>query len=92
LPDEVPLLRETREIQEANARRYLAEGAAAAGANAAGWQRLSEIEEACAADFPLDAAAIKRLRSDLAARARELHRTEIEALEALTSAVGAPGE
>ena len=87
LPDEVPLLREAREIQAANAGRYLAEGAAAAGPNAAGWQRLGKIEEACAVDFPLSAEAVERLRADLAARVRELHRGEVEALAALTSVV-----
>ena len=87
LPDQDPLLRETREIQAANARRYLAEGATAAGANAAGWQRLAEIEEACAADFPMEAEAIRRLRADLAARVRDLHRAEVDALAALATAV-----
>ena len=83
LPDEVPLLREARRIEAANARRYRERGPAALDEIRAANGRLAEIEAASAIDFPLGDAAAGDLLADLAARVRSIHAGETDALDEL---------
>jgi hypothetical protein len=88
LPDDVPLLREARELEAANARRYRARGPAALDDIRASNGRLAEIEAVVAADFPLDEAATADLLGDLATRVRTIHAGETAALDELHAIVG----
>ena len=90
LPDAVPLLREAREIQSENARRYLEAGVSVAPDMRRALERLAEIGAEVSADFPLDEAAVADLRADLAERVRAIHAAEVAALDDLAGCVGGP--
>jgi hypothetical protein len=87
LPEGVPLLREAREIQAANARRYLEHGAAAFDASRRTTARFVEIGAEVAADFPLTDADVSGLLADLARRVRAIHAAEVAAFDELASVV-----
>jgi hypothetical protein len=89
LPDDVPLLREAREIQAANARRYGQGGAASLDENRLATARLGEIGAAVSADFPLADSGVADLRADLARRVRAIHAAEVAALDELAGVVRA---
>jgi hypothetical protein len=91
LPDDVPVLREARELEAANVRRYRDRGPAALDEIRAAHRRVAEIETAVAADFPLDEAATTRLLTDLAGRVRSIHAGEIAALDELGTIVSDAG-
>jgi hypothetical protein len=87
LPEDVPLLAETRRVQDAIASAFAARGPAATAELRAGWMRLAEIEGEADRAFPLDEAAVTALRADLAARTRAIHAAEVDALDALRAAL-----
>jgi len=89
LPDAVPLLREAREIQTANARRYRERGGASLDENRLATARLGAIRATVSADFPLAESDVADLRADLGRRVRAIHAAEVAALDELASVVGA---
>jgi hypothetical protein len=91
LPDEVPLLREARELDSANDRHYRDRGPAALDEIRAAHRRLAEIEAEVARDFPLDEGATADLLAGLASRVRSIHAGETAALEELGAIVADAG-
>jgi hypothetical protein len=89
LPDDAPLLAETRRLQDAIGRRFADRGPAAEQENRADWERLDELGRSAASEFPLSAAAAAALLADLADRMRAIHAAEIAALETLRGATSA---
>jgi hypothetical protein len=87
LPDDVPLLKESRRIQVTGERDYRIHGAAAVPALEAGWARLREIEREVADDFPLSENDTDDLLAGLRGRLLAISSHELEALDVLRSAV-----
>jgi hypothetical protein len=83
LPDDIGVLRRTRELQDRRARLYADRGADAAADLAASWAETARIRAAMAAAFPLDDRATRTLLDHLAMLVDELHGTEVETLDAL---------
>jgi hypothetical protein len=83
LPDEVPLLREAKELHVRRA-ELLHEGAAAEEVRAT-WQRLDELQQQASAQFPLTAEDCAALRAQLQTRVQALYEGEVAAQAALVS-------
>ena len=83
LPDEIAVLRRTRELQDRRARLYADRGADAAADLAAVWAETARIRTDMAEAFPLDDRATRRLLDHLATLVDGLHAAEVEALDAL---------
>ncbi len=88
LPDEVPLLGETRRLLLQRQRLFIDQGMSALediqGINA----RLAAIKGQVAADFPLDASGAAEMRENISRHVLVIHDIEKEAVEALQSAMG----
>ena len=86
LPDDVPALRRTRELQDRRARLYVERGPEAAADIDAAWSESDVIRAATADDFPFDEATTKSLLARLAELVDSLHDGEVAALGALPAA------
>jgi hypothetical protein len=84
LPDEVPMLREARELYARKA-ELLHVGAPAEEVRAV-WSRLAELEQQAREEFPLSEAACAELRTGLQARVRAMYADEVGAHAALLDA------
>ena len=87
LPDDVPVMREAREVLARRSELMHSDGPPATEAVRAAWQRLDELAAAAEQQFPLSAAAVVDLRADLQRRVRAIHAAEVSAHEALTAVV-----
>jgi hypothetical protein len=87
LPGEMPLLAESRELQEEMAASFARRGPAAADELRAAWARLREIEAEADRSFPLSEAATDQLLASLAGRLRAIHAEEVAALTDLRAAL-----
>jgi len=86
LPDDVPVLRRTRELQDRRARLYAEHGPDAADEIAATWVEQAAIKATMTDAFPLDEAATRSLLDGLASRVDAIHEDELAALETLREA------
>ena len=86
LPDDVAVLRRTRELQDRRARLYAERGPDAAAELAETWAETATIRASMTEDFPLAEPAIRSLLDGLAARVDAIRESEIAALEALRAA------
>ena len=83
LPDDVPLLKETKDI---NARKSeLTMSGGDPEEIRAIWSRLSELQKQAGENFPLSPSDSAALRADLKAKILAIHAGEVRALEALGS-------
>ena len=87
LPDEVPLLRETRELLLSKHELFISKGGAAVDQIQEINARLDEIRESVAAEFPISAEDIAALRENLAEHVRNIAAIEHEAINILKSAM-----
>jgi hypothetical protein len=87
LPDDVPLLRETRELMLRKHRLFLEEGGQALAAILEINARLDQIKDRVTSGFPLDEAGVVAMREGLAAHVLEIRDIEEEAIEMLQEAV-----
>ncbi len=87
LPDDVPLLRESRELLARRHKLRVDKGPAADADIVQIHARLSELEHQAAADFPLTAAQSAELLAGLARQVDEIAAIEQEAVRALTAAL-----
>ena len=83
LPDDVPALRRTRELQDRRARLYAERGPEALGDIGATWSETAGIRAAMADEFPLDEPATRSFLEGLAEMVDALHDGEVTALAAL---------
>jgi hypothetical protein len=88
LPDDVPAVREAKELLARRAELMHSEGAAAVDEVARAWQRLDELAKEADTKFPLSDDAASDLRVDLKRRVLALYDGEVRAHEALTKALG----
>ncbi len=86
LPDEVPALREAKELRLRKS-ELLHEGAPADEVRAV-WQRLDELSQRAREQFPLSDAACAELRAQLQARILRLYEDELAAQAAIIKALG----
>ncbi len=86
LPDDVPALGRTRELQDRRAKLYAERGPDAADEMAATWAEQAAIKATMTDAFPLDEAATRSLLDGLAARVDAIHDGEIAAMEGLREA------
>ena len=82
LPDGVPALRRTRDLQDLRAARYTAAGATAREELMAAWDDLAAIRTEVDDCFPLDTDQIRALLEGLADRVAALRADEAAALDA----------
>jgi hypothetical protein len=84
---EVPLLRETKDLQVRKAELLHSGGADAVEEMRTIWKRLGELEKQAGQQFPLSEAACAELRSDLQKRILALYEAERAAHAALAEAI-----
>jgi hypothetical protein len=87
LPEEVPLLGETRRLILERHHLFLNRGSAALEDLRALDDRLATLKQRAADEFPLDAAGVIALREGISQQVLQLHDTEKEAIEALQTAL-----
>lgn len=87
LPDDVPVLRETRELMLARKRIFIQAGNAAVPRMKEIDARLAEIKTAMETEFPLDAAGVTALRESIAAHVARIHDVEETAVAQLKTAM-----
>ena len=87
LPDEVPPLRETRELMVRRHRLFLDGGGATLDERIEIRERLTAIKREIAADSPLDEVGAAALRERIAEHVLQLHDAEKEAVDALQIAM-----
>jgi hypothetical protein len=87
LPDEAPLLGETRRLILERHRLFLDRGSDALEDLRALDARLEVLKQQAANEFPLDAAGVAALRERICQHVLELHDIEKEAVEALQAAI-----
>ncbi len=87
LPDEFPLLSETRQLMLRRHRQFLDQGGAALPDIRQIDRRLHEIQTAAAADFPLTPSQVGDMRHNLRAHVMKIHDIEVEAIGALQKAI-----
>jgi hypothetical protein len=87
LPDDVPLLKETRDLMQRKHRLFIDQGSAATPKIHQIDTRLAAIKTAVAADFPMDAAEITALKERMAAQVMRLHDLESDAIASLQEAM-----
>jgi hypothetical protein len=87
LPDDVPPMREAKELLARRSELLHSDGPPATDAVRATWQRLDELAAAAEQAFPLADSAIADLRLDLQRRVRAIHAAEVAAHETLTTAI-----
>jgi hypothetical protein len=85
LPDDVPAMREAKELLVRRSELLHSGGAAATAAVSAAWQRLDELAKAAGEQFPLSDAAARELRAGLRERVLALHAAEVAAQESLAT-------
>ncbi|MFO7167132.1 MAG: DUF4872 domain-containing protein [Chloroflexota bacterium] len=85
LPDDVPMLREAKELYARKAE--LLHAGAGAEAVAGVWRRLGELEAQAREAFPLSDAAYAELRAQLRAHVAALHEAEVAAHGAIPQAL-----
>ena len=85
LPDDVPAMREAKELLARRSELLHSDGPPATDAVRATWQRLDELAAAADQSFPLSDSAIADLRVQLQGRVRAIHAAEVAAHEALTT-------
>ena len=88
LPDEVPLLGETRRLLLQRHRMFIDRGMSALEDIQQVDARLAALKGQAAADFPLDAAGVMEMRENISRHVLEIHDIEKEAVEALQAAMG----
>jgi hypothetical protein len=86
LPADVPAFRDARELYSRIGE--LTHGGADPVEVRAAWERLAELEQRAAAEFPLSASETDALRADLQARVRALYEGESAAHAALGRVLG----
>jgi hypothetical protein len=86
LPDEIPLLKETRELKLQKRELFLA-GQSTLEERKAINKRLRALKESAATDFPMSAAEYKNFREQLRTYVLRIHDLEKEAITALQAAV-----
>lgn len=87
LPDDVPLLAETRQLLEQKRDRYRAGGPGTGEAVTLINNRISEIRAVCEADFPMSQSEIEEQRASLVEQIQAVHSIELEAIQALKAAM-----
>lgn len=87
LPEEVPLLKETRELMLRRHRLFAEQGGEAVDEMRGIDTRLDEIKAAVADDFPMNDANVVAMRENLRDHVLKIHDIEQEAVEALQAAV-----
>jgi hypothetical protein len=85
LPDDVPAMREAKELLVRRSELLHSDGTAATAAVSAAWQRLDELAKAAGEQFPLSDAAARELRAGLRERVLALHAAEVAAQETLAT-------
>ena len=88
LPDDVPAMREAKDLLARRSELLHSDGAGATAAVRATWQRLDELAKAADENFPLSVDAARDLRADLQRRVLALHAAEVEAHEELSAVLG----
>lgn len=83
LPDDVPLLKETRELMLRKRDVFLNQGNEGIGEMAVIEARLADIKTAVSTQFPLDDAGVVALKENIAAHVMQIHDSEQEAIAAL---------
>jgi hypothetical protein len=84
LPDDVPAMREAKELLARKSELLHSDVPASADAVRATWNRLEALAASAADNFPLSDAAAADLRADLQRRVLALHASELSAHDALT--------
>ena len=87
LPDDVPLLAETRQLLEKKRGCFYAGGPNTGGEITALNNRLSEIRAICEDDFPLNQSEVEALRIKIAEQVQIIHDIELEAIGSLKAAM-----
>lgn len=87
LPDDVPLLAETRQLLEQKRDCFYAGGPDTGDEITAINGRLSEIRAICEADFPLSQSDVEVLRASIAQQVQVIHDAELEAIACLKAAM-----
>lgn len=87
LPDDVPAFRETRELMRQRRELFREQGDASRAAAETINQRLKEIRQQVAADFPLNAAQVVAFRQNLSRHILTIHDLEKDAIDLLQSAM-----
>jgi len=87
LPDEVALLKETRQLMLRKRDVFLDQGNAGIDEMAAIEKRFAEIKTAVSAEFPLDEAGVMGLKENIAAQVMQIHDVEQEAIAMLKTAI-----
>lgn len=87
LPDEVPLFQETRALLAGQRQLFRQQGGAARAELQTIQTRLTAIQQAVAADFPLTAAEVITLRQNIAAQVMAIHDIELMAIKTLQEAM-----
>jgi hypothetical protein len=88
LPEEAPLLRETRELILAKHHRFLDNGNAALAEIHQINDRLAEIKAQMGEDFPLNSSQISALRETIAEKIMAVHDIEFKAFQELQAVIG----
>ena len=88
LPDEVPLLGETRQLLLQRHRMFIDRGMSALEDIQHVDARLAALKGQAAADFPLDAAGVMEMRENISRHVLEIRDIEKEAVEVMQSAMG----
>lgn len=87
LPDDVPLLRETRNLMLRDYQLFLEQGGASLDERRRITTRLAELEAEAAAHFPLNEAQAAEFRANLRTHVQKLHDVEATAINALVDAM-----
>lgn len=88
MPENVPLLKEARELLECKHRLFIEEGDAGVEEVLAIGKRLDEIKAMAKEDFPMSQDEIVDMREGLAKLVLKIHDIEFEAIEMLQAAMG----
>jgi uncharacterized protein DUF4872/butirosin biosynthesis protein H-like len=87
LPEQIPLLRETRDLRVRQETLYRERGTDALPELRATWARLAEIGGQVGSDFPLSESETADLLTDLGDHLEAIHAAEVAALEGLRATI-----
>jgi Domain of unknown function (DUF4872)/Butirosin biosynthesis protein H, N-terminal len=87
LPDDVPAMREAKELLARRAELMHSDGPEAVEEVRNAWKRLDELSNAAQERFPLSDSAVADLRADLQRRVLALHAAEVAAQESINAAL-----